>query len=269
MSKNWFITGTSRGFGRAFARAAASRGDNVVATARDAAALDDLVAEFGPRVTALSLDVTDRSAVIDAVEAARRAYGRIDVVVNNAGYGLFGAVEELTEADVRAQLETNLFGALWVTQGVLPVLREQGNGHIVQISSIGGVAAFPNLGGYHASKWALEGLSESLAQEVARFGVHVTLVEPGGYATDWSGSSATHAAPLGAYDPMREEMKARRSAADPGDPDSAAKALLRIVDAEQPPLRVLFGGSALGAATAMHERRIAQWRDWSEVSNLA
>src|SRR2546421_8387747 len=156
MSRIWLITGASRGFGKEFVRAAAGRGDRVVATARDVAALDDVVAEYGDDVTALPLDVTDRAAVQHVVQDAHKAYGALDIVVNNAGYGLFGAVEELSEQELRAQLETNLFGALWVTQAALPALRAQGSGHIVQISSIGGVCAFPNLGGDHASKWALE-----------------------------------------------------------------------------------------------------------------
>ena len=168
MSKVWFITGTSRGFGREFALAALRRGDRVAATARSLAALDDLVAEYGDRLLPLQLDVTDRAADEAAVRQAFEWFGRIDVVVNNAGYGHFGAVEEVTEAELRAQLETNLFGALWVTQAALPILREQGSGHVVQMSSIGGVGAFANLGAYHASKWALEAISESLAIEVDR-----------------------------------------------------------------------------------------------------
>ncbi|MET8763550.1 SDR family NAD(P)-dependent oxidoreductase [Lentzea sp. NPDC004782] len=195
MTKIWFITGAGRGFGKEFARAALGRGDKVAATARKLGDVDDLVEEFGDAVLPLQLDVTDRAGVFAAAEQAGVHFGRLDVVVNNAGYGLFGAIEEITEQQLRDQLEVNLFGVLHVTQAVLPLLRKQGSGHIVQISTVGGVAAFPNLGGYHASKWALEGLSESLAQEVAPFGIKVTLVEPGGFATDWSGSSAVRAEP--------------------------------------------------------------------------
>ena len=144
------------------------------------------------------------------------------MVVNNAGYGHFGMVEELTEADVRDQLETNLFGALWVTQAALPFLREQGSGHILQVSSIGGISAFPLVGAYHASKWALEGLSQALAQEVAPFGIHVTLIEPGGFATDWAGPSAKHSAPLPAYDAFREEVQRMRRERNPKPGDPAA-----------------------------------------------
>ncbi|MEU8819394.1 SDR family oxidoreductase [Actinoplanes sp. NPDC048796] len=269
MSKHWFITGTSRGFGRNFAEAALKRGDKVAATARDPKTLDDLVAEYGDAILPLALDVTDKGAVAAAVQAAHDTFGRLDVVVNNAGYGLFGTVEEITEAQLRDQLETNLFGAFFVTQAVLPILREQKSGHIVQISTIGGIGAFPSLGGYHASKWALEGLSESLAQEVAPFGVKVTLVEPGGYATDWAGSSAVHAAPNPAYQALRDAMAARQGGADYGDPVAAGPALLQIVDAENPPLRVIFGTQPVGIAKHLYAERLRTWADWEHVSNAA
>src|SRR3954447_1764453 len=209
----WFITGTSRGFGREWTKAALERGDRVAATARDTATLDDLAAEHGDALLPLALDVTDRDAAFAAVRQAHERFGRLDVVVNNAGYGQFGMVEELSEADARDQIETNLFGALWVTQAALPFLRKQGSGHILQVSSIGGISAFPNIGMYHASKWALEGLSQALAAEVADFGIHVTLIEPAGYSTDWSGSSARHATAHPAYDGVREkaqQLRARR-----------------------------------------------------------
>src|ERR1017187_6636562 len=191
-SKNWFITGSSRGFGREWAIAALERGDAVAATARDTSTLDDLTDRFGDSVLPLKLDVTDRSAAFAAVRQAHDRFGRLDVVVNNAGYGQFGMVEEISEQEARDQIETNLFGALWVTQAALPFLRAQGSGHILQVSSIGGVTAFPNVGMYHASKWALEGISQALAQEVAAFGIKVTLIEPTGYSTDWAGPSARH-----------------------------------------------------------------------------
>ena len=196
--KTWFITGASRGFGRAWAAAALARGDRVAATARNEQALEGLVEAYGDRVLPLVLDVTDRSAVFAAVARATEAFGTLDVIVNNAGYGLFGMVEETTEEQARAQMETNFFGALWVTQAALPVLRAQGSGHIMQVSSIGGLAAFPTLGLYNASKWALEGLSEALAAEIAPLGVKLTIVEPGPYATDWSTDSAVHTDPIAA-----------------------------------------------------------------------
>ena len=179
MSKTWYITGTSRGFGRAWALAALQRGDRVAATARDVGALAELMDEFGAAILPIKLDVTDRTASQAALRNAHAHFGRLDVVVNNAGYGHFGAVEELSEAEARAQLETNFFGALWTTQAAIPLLRSQGGGHILQVSSQGGVVAFPTVGIYHASKWALEGLTEALAGEVAQFGIKTTLIAPG------------------------------------------------------------------------------------------
>lgn len=190
--KTWFITGASRGFGRVWAQAALERGDRVAMSARNPQALTELAEAYGDRALPLTLDVTDRQAVFAAVDQVVEYFGTLDVVVNNAGYGLFGMVEETTEQQARAQLETNFFGALWVTQAVLPVLRRQGSGHILQVSSIGGIAAFPTLGLYNASKWAVEGLSEALAAELAPLGVKVTILEPGPYGTDWSGASAVH-----------------------------------------------------------------------------
>jgi NAD(P)-dependent dehydrogenase (short-subunit alcohol dehydrogenase family) len=269
--KTWFITGTSRGFGREWAIAALDRGDQVAATARDTSSLDDLVAKYGDAILPLQLDVTDREADFAAVRQAHDNFGRLDVVVNNAGYGQFGLVEELSEPDIRAQMETNFFGALWITQAALPYLREQGSGHILQVSSIGGISAFMNTGGYHASKWALEGISQSLAQEVAAFGIKVTIIEPGGFATDWSGPSARHSAPLAAYEGVREQAaqaRAKRAAA-PGDPVASARAVLRIVDAGNPPLRAFLGEGPLAIATADYESRLATWREWQPVAASA
>jgi NAD(P)-dependent dehydrogenase (short-subunit alcohol dehydrogenase family) len=269
MAKTWLITGASRGFGRAFTVAALERGDRVAATARDTTALGDLVAEHGDAVLPIALDVTDRAAGIAAVRRAHERFGRLDVVVNNAGYGQFGAVEELSEADLRDQLETNLFGAVWITQAALPILRAQGGGHIVQISSIGGVGAFANLGAYHASKWALEAISESLAAEVGELGIAVTLVEPGGFATDWSGSSARFAEPMPAYAFVREAAARRRGAHTSGDPAAAAQALLEVVDAERPPLRVLFGAQAPEVVERVYAGRLQTWKDWELTAKRA
>ena len=266
--KTWFITGASRGFGREWTVAALERGDTVAATARDTATLEDLVAEHGEALLPLQLDVTDRAAAVAAVDAAQERFGRLDVVVNNAGYGQFGMVEEISEDEARAQIETNLFGALWVTQAALPHLRAQGSGHLLQVSSIGGISAFPGIGMYHASKWALEGLSQALAAEVAGFGISVTLIEPAGYSTDWSGPSAKRAAELPAYDGVRAqaaELRSKRQAS-PGDPYATRAAVLEIVDADEPPLRVFFGDGPLAIATADYEQRLATWRAWEPVS---
>lgn len=266
MSKVWFITGSSRGFGRQFAEAALKRGDRVAATARDTDSLADLAAAYGSSVLPLALDVTDKAAVTEAVNLAHQHFGRLDVVVNNAGYGLFGAVEELTEQQVRGQLETNFFGALWVTQAVLPILRAQGSGHIVQISSIGGVVTFPMVGGYNASKWALEGLTDSLAQEVAGFGIKVTLVEPGSFATDWSGSSAAFAEHLPAYEELHEAVVANLANVQHGDPNAAGSALLKVVDADNPPLRVFFGDFPVHFVPQVYAERLKTWQEWADVA---
>ena len=269
--KVWFITGTSRGFGREWAIAALQRGDKVAATARNTATLDDLVDKYGDAILPIQLDVTDRDADFAAVKQAHDHFGRLDIVVNNAGYGQFGFVEELSEQDARDQIETNVFGALWITQAALPYLREQGSGHIIQVSSIGGVTAFRDVGIYHASKWALEGFSQSLAQEVAPFGVHVTLIEPGSYSTDWGGSSAKHAARLPDYDEVHAATEAERNRrwSQRGNPTASAAALLKVVDAEEPPLRAFFGASALATAKADYENRLRTWERWQPVAELA
>ena len=267
----WFITGTSRGFGREWTIAALERGDKVAATARNTATLDDLVEKYGDALLPIQLDVTDRDADFAAVKQAHDHFGRLDVVVNNAGYAEFGFIEELSEKAARDQLETNVFGALWITQAALPYLREQRSGHIIQVSSIGGITAFPNLGLYHASKWALEGFSQSLAQEVAPFGVHVTLIEPGGFDTDWSGPSANRAERLPAYQEVHAAVDAERSkrAAYQGDPNASAAALLKVVDAQEPPLRVFFGVLPLQLAKADYESRLRNWEQWQSVAELA
>lgn len=266
--KVWFITGSSRGFGLEWATAALERGDRVAATARKLSDLKELADKYGDRVLPIELDVNSREAAFAAVKQAHDRFGRLDIVVNNAGYGQFGFIEELSEQEARAQIETNVFGALWVTQAALPYLREQGSGHILQVSSIGGITAFPMIGMYHASKWALEGFSQALSQEMEPFGVHVTLIEPGGFDTDWGGSSAKHAAPNPAYDDARNKMMEARKTrgAQPGDHTATASALMKIVDAEKPPLRVFFGAAPLDLATKDYESRLALWREWQPVA---
>jgi NAD(P)-dependent dehydrogenase (short-subunit alcohol dehydrogenase family) len=265
-SKVWFITGTSKGFGRIWAEAALARGDRVAATARDVKTLGPLVQRYGDRVAAIGLDVTEKPAVHAAVSEAHERFGRLDVVINNAGYGLFGAIEEVSEAQARAQMETNLFGALWVTQAALPILRAQRSGHIIQVSSIGGVNAFPMVGLYHASKWGLEAFSQSLAAEVAGFGIKVTVVEPSGFATDWGGPSAKHATPLPAYESIRAGLDAWRKSFVPGDPEATGPAILKVVDAADPPLRIFFGSVGLPMMRAEYAKRIETWEKWNPVS---
>lgn len=271
MSKVWFITGSSRGFGNEWATAALERGDRVAATARKVSDLKELSDKYGDKVLALELDVNSREAAFAAVQQAQAHFGRLDIVVNNAGYGQFGFIEELSEKEARDQMETNVFGALWVTQAALPFLREQKSGHIIQVSSIGGITAFPMIGMYHASKWALEGFSQALAQEMEPFGVFVTLIEPGGFSTDWGGSSAQHAEALPAYDEARAKMMETRKSRgmQPGDPVASSSALMKIVDAEKPPLRVFFGAAPLGMATRDYESRLALWNEWQPVAEEA
>jgi NAD(P)-dependent dehydrogenase (short-subunit alcohol dehydrogenase family) len=269
--KVWFITGTSRGFGREWTIAALDRGDKVAATARDTATLDDLVQRYGDALLPIQLDVTDHDADFAAVKAAHDHFGRLDIIVNNAGYGQFGFIEELSEQQARDQIETNVFGALWITQAALPYLREQRSGHIIQVSSIGGISAFANVGMYHASKWALEGFSQALADEVESFGIHVTLIEPGGFDTDWSGPSSKRATELPAYAEAKTVAQQKRDQrfSRPGDPQASAAALLKVVDAEQPPLRVFFGELPLQIAKADYQNRLATWEEWQPVAILA
>lgn len=271
MSKTWFVTGASRGFGRVWSRAALERGDRVVMTARDPQSVADIVAEFPDTAFALALDVTDRTSVGAAVAEANRLLGRLDVVVNNAGYGLFGMVEEITEEQARAQFDTNVFGALWVTQAALPFMREQRSGHIIQVSSIGGVQAFPGLGIYNASKWALEGFSQALAREVGPMGIHVTLVEPTAYATDWAFSSAVRADENPAYDPVREAAIAARARliTERGDPQATAGAILTIVDLDEPPLRFFLGDGPHDVIRAEYAARLDEWTRYEDLSRGA
>jgi NAD(P)-dependent dehydrogenase (short-subunit alcohol dehydrogenase family) len=274
MSKIWFVTGSSRGLGRCFVEAALSRGDRVAATARDTATLDALVSTYGDALLPLALDVTDKAAVFESVQRAHDHFGGLDVVVNNAGYAHIGAVEELTEQELRDQFETNLFGAVWVIQAALPYLREQGSGHIVQLSSAAGLMAFPLGAAYQASKWALEALNESLAQEVAGFGVKVTVIEPGGFATR-SGRNPDPLAnghmskPDPAYDGCRQQIAGITATQPAGDPAAAAQALLKIVDTDDPPLRVLFGEGFYEMLQKVYAARLQTWADWQDLSRQA
>ncbi|WP_026414477.1 SDR family NAD(P)-dependent oxidoreductase [Actinomadura oligospora] len=274
MSKVWFVTGSSRGLGREFVEAALSRGDKVAATARSVGSLDELLAEYGDAVLPLRVDVTDRDAVQVAVKRAHEYFGRLDVVVNNAGYAQIGAVEELSERELRDQFETNLFGAVWVVQAALPYLREQGAGHIVQLSSAAGLIAMPLGGAYQASKWALEAMNETLAKEVAGFGIKVTIIEPGGFAT----RSGKNPDPLAngfmaelnpAYDGLRQRMAEIAGSQPAGDPASAARTLLRIVDSDNPPLRVLFGQGFHPMIKQAYAERLQVWEDGQDLAVAA
>ncbi len=265
----WFITGASRGLGRAFTEAALAAGDRVVGAARDVTPLDDLAARHPDRLLTLRLDVTDRAAVFDVVARAVGYFGRLDVVVNNAGALFAGMVEEFTEAQARAQLEVNFFGALWVSQAVLPQLRAQGNGHIVQISSIGALGGFPSTGLYSASKFALEGMSEALAAEAAEFGVKVTIVQPGGYWTDLY-ASTTATSPNPAYDQLRAELEKQWAEGSvDSEPRLAAEAVMTLVASDDPPLRLLLGSMVYDLAFDISRRRMDTWAGWEQTSRAA
>lgn len=266
----WLVTGASRGLGRAISEVALEAGETVVATARRAETLVGFDDVHGNRALIAALDVNDRAQITAAVQSTLDAFGRIDVLVNNAGYGLTGGVEEVTEQQARDQMEVNFFGALWCTQAVLPIMRRQGRGHIFQISSIGGIAAFMNTGLYHASKWALEGFSESLAQEVAPFGIRVTIVEPGPFRTDFNGNSLTRATPMPEYDEVLAARRAIFSGAltgtQEGDPRKAGEALLRVLESDTPPLRLLLGNSAAGLAPTVYRQRLDEWARWDDTA---
>lgn len=267
--KIWLITGTSRGFGRARAEAALLRGDVVVATARDPRALDEMVAAYPGRALALALDVTDEAAADRAVAVARSAFGRLDVVVNNAGYADFGSIEETSAARFRAQIETNLFGVIHVSRAAIPVFREQGHGRFIQFSTIGGrVAAGAGLAAYTAAKHGVEGFSEALAAEIAPFGAKVTLIEPGGFRTDWAGSSMAVVEPGEAYRPALGPLLAilRGGFVPAGDPAKAAAVILDVADMDEPPLRLPLGSDAVALIRAGDETKLAAIERWEAVS---
>lgn len=268
--KIWFITGASRGFGRIWAEAALRRGDKVAASARNPASLTDLKKNYGDALLPLALDVTDSSHASEVVEQAHRHFGRLDIVLNNAGYALVGAVEEAAEVAIRAEFETNFFGALHVIQAALPLLREQGSGHFLAVSSVSGIVASPIVGFYNASKWALEALHESLAQEVKGFGIKVTLLEPGAYATDFSSQSSLRmSGGIEAYAALKAQVFAAGAAMEFGDPQATAEAVLKIVDLKEPPLRFFVGTEGLPAARAAYADRLATWEAWEALSNAA
>ena len=270
MKKTWFITGASRGFGRTWAEAILQRGDQVAATARDAASLDDLKKRFGEAVLPLALDVTDDAQVRRAVAQAHAHFGRLDVVLNNAGYSLVGTVEEVGVDEVRALFDANFLGTLRVVQAALPLLRQQGGGHIVGVSSTLGHVAMPLIGLYCATKWAFEALHESLAQEVKSFGIKVSIIEPGAYATEFgSPQSLKMAVGKEEYAALREQVFGRLKNAERGDPQATPEAVFALVDAPEPPLRLMLGSNGLPWLRGVYAERLATWEAWAAVSNAA
>ena len=269
MTQTWLITGSARGLGRHLTEAALQAGHNVVASARSPEQLDELAVAYGERVRPFALDVTDYAGAQAAVAEAVEAYGRLDVVVNNAGFADLSALEDTNIDRFRAQLDTNLMGVVHVTKAALPVLRAQGAGHVIQISSVGGRLASPGLSAYQAAKWAVGGFSEVVAAEAAPFGVKVTVVEPGGMQTDWAGASMA-VPPIS--EPYRDTVGARAAAMDPemawatSDPRKVADVVVRIAAETDPPLRLLLGSDAYDLAQAAAQRRVEEDRRWEAVS---
>jgi NAD(P)-dependent dehydrogenase (short-subunit alcohol dehydrogenase family) len=269
MSKVWFTTGSSRGLGRHLAEAVLESGHQLVATARKPEQLVDLKVKYKDQVRTVAVDVIDPAAVRSAVQTAIAAFGRLDVLVNNAGYGNIAAIEDITAEDFRAQMETNFYGVVNVTRAALPLLREQRSGHIIQISSIGGRLGTPGLSAYQSAKWAVEGFSEVLSKEVAPFGIKVTIVEPGAFRTDWAGSSM-------AVEKIREEYQPtvgvladhlrENSGQQAGDPSKAANVILRIAELSEPPLRLLLGSDAVHLARLTTAQRAAEDEKWLGLS---
>jgi NAD(P)-dependent dehydrogenase (short-subunit alcohol dehydrogenase family) len=267
--KTWFITGAASGFGHAFAEHALAQGHNVVATARDAGRLADLVALAPDRVLATPLDVDAAGAAEAAVQAAVARFGRIDVLINNAGYGVVGALEETPDAELRALMNTNFFGAMAVTRAALPVLRAQQSGAIVNISSLGGQLSFSGFSAYSASKFALEGASEALAQEVAPFGIKVLIVEPGQFRTQLAGSGMRHMPVIEAYQPVvgaTREFAHTMHNTQAGDPRKAAVAIEKALDAEHTPLRLQLGDDSVDAVRAHAQALLKDMEAWEAVS---
>jgi NAD(P)-dependent dehydrogenase (short-subunit alcohol dehydrogenase family) len=269
MAQVWLITGASRGLGRALAEAVLAAGHRLVATARDPASFDDLVARWGDHVLPFALDVTDPGAADEAVRKAVEMFGRLDVLVNNAGYGNIGSVEETSLEDFRAQIETNLFGVIIVTKAAIPVLRAQGFGHIIQVSSVGGRVGATGRAPYSAAKWGVEGFSEVLAKEMAAVGVNVSIIEPGGFRTDFAGPSTTIHAGLPEYDAVvgaAARFQRAYNGKQPGDPAKAASVVLRVAAMDEPPLHLLLGSDAVETVGRSDAARMEADRKWRELS---
>ncbi|MCS0639733.1 SDR family NAD(P)-dependent oxidoreductase [Streptomyces sp. LP05-1] len=265
----WFITGASRGLGRAFTEAALAGGDRVVAAARDVEPLEELAGRHPGRLVPLSLDVADRRAVFDGVERAAAAFGRLDVVVSNAGGMLYGMVEEATEEQIRAHMEVNFFGAVWVAQAVLPHLRAQGGGRLLQVTSMGSGGGMATVGFYGAGKAALDSVSEALAMEAAGFGVKVTVVQMGGYHTGLFTTGTTATEPLPQYQPLRAEMEAMWGDAVGPEPETAAPVIMELAALPDPPRRLIVGSQSFDHVQEMGRDRAELYRSWEHLSRMA
>src|SRR5271167_4039279 len=270
MAQVWLVTCSSRGLGRAIVEAGLAAGNKVLATARDIESLHDLSERHGDQIKLFALDVTDESAAASAVKAAIGAFGSLEVVINNAGYGNLSSIEDTPMSDFRAQIETNLFGTIIVTKAALPYFRQRKAGHFVQFSSMGGRIGPPGRGPYSAAKWGVEGFSEVLSREVAPLGIKVTIVEPGGFRTDFAGSSTKLSEGRAEYDStVGKTARFQRdyNGKQPGDPSRAAAALLKLASVKEPPLRIVLGIDAFNAAEANDLAKIELGGKWKDLSN--
>jgi NAD(P)-dependent dehydrogenase (short-subunit alcohol dehydrogenase family) len=269
MTKIWFITGSSRGLGRSLTEAVLAAGDKVAATARTPEQLNDLVKKYGDQLYPVKLDVNNHDEVYKAVADTVQHFGRIDVLVNNAGFGIIGAAEAFTEEQFRSQLDTNLYAPIEITRAVLPYMRKQRSGFIMQISSVGGRVGNAGLTMYQAAKFGLGGFSEALAKEVAPLGIKVTCVEPGGFRTDWAGASMSYAPKVEGYEESvekRSEYFQSGQFVPLGDPDKAAKVMVKLVDEPQPPVHLVLGSEAVAILEAANASRDAELQKWKAVS---
>ncbi len=269
MTKVWFITGSSRGLGRSLTEAVLAAGDSVAATARNPEQLQQFIDQYPGKVLPLQLDVTSQEQITAAVESAIAHFGRIDVLVNNAGFGITGAAEAYTDEQVRSQLETNLYAPIAITRAVLPYMRKQRSGHILQISSVGGRVGSAGITIYQAAKFGLGGFSEGLSQEVAPLGIKVICVEPGGFRTDWAGDSMTYARSVEGYETsvdVRADFFKSSSFTPMGDPDKAAKVMIDIVDHPEPPLHLILGSEAIGIVKSSEAAKLAELEKWQSLS---
>lgn len=271
MAKTIFITGASKGFGKLWSDAFLQAGYNVAATSRNIAGLQDLAARYGAQFLPLAVDLTSAQACTEAVNQAKTHFGTLDVVINNAGYGIMGAVEEVTEQAAKDIFEVNFFASLRIIQAALPILREQGSGHIIQMSSMLGVVTVPALGVYAASKFAVEGLCEALAKEVAEFGIRVTIVEPNGYHTEFSASSLAFSPVLPAYNRLKSTLGDTVGARpeDMGHPEATVPAILQLLASDNPPKRLFLGNVGYDLVQRTYADRLASWGEWQEVSTAA
>ncbi|QEH43228.1 oxidoreductase [Chitinophaga sp. XS-30] len=267
MSKTWFITGSSRGLGKSLTKAVLEKGDNVAATARTPQQLNDLVEKYPNQILTLQLDVANKKQIHSAVEQAIKHFGRIDVLVNNAGFGITGAIEEFTDEQMNSQLDVNLYAPIEITRAVLPYLRKQRSGSILNVSSVGGRVGSAGFSMYQAAKFGLQGFTEVLSKEVAAFGIKVTSIEPGGFRTDWASNSMTYAEPIDDYKNILQSLKDYLKDIMPlGNPDKAAQVIIDLVEHPEPPVHLVLGSDAVAILEVVDADRKAEFEKWKSIS---